>query len=124
MALILGSLYAYNNVVAAPIDLPHSPILLTPGKFSIKSTITLTSSFSWYPNEIYSPSLNPHPGKSITNKFILCFNNISKLFNPSKRDDEFPWRYKTTGISMLGRYSSIGSIKEHFIKYPSLDIKS
>ena len=45
-AFILGSLYEYNKEVAAPIDLPHIPILPTPGIVSIKSIIILTSFFS------------------------------------------------------------------------------
>ena len=38
MHLILLSVGAYNNVVAAPIDLPHNPIFPTPGILSRKST--------------------------------------------------------------------------------------
>ena len=72
--LILLSVGAYNNVVAAPIDLPQIPILPTPGILSRKSTTFLTSCFSWYPNDIYFPSLNPEPAKSKAHKLILCLS--------------------------------------------------
>ena len=46
MHCILLSVGAYNNVVAAPIDLPQIPIFPTPGNLSRKSTTFLTWCFS------------------------------------------------------------------------------
>ena len=121
IAFILLFLWAYIIVVAAPIDLPHIPIFPTPSIFSTKLIIFSKSLLSWYPNEIYFPSDKPHPAKSKTNKFILFFNKVSHICNPSIRDDELPWRYKTTGIIIYGRYCFKGSIKEHFSKWPCVD---
>ena len=59
---------AYMRAVTAPILLPQIPMLLTVS-CSLKYLKTVsTSSLSWYPREIYSPSDNPHPEKSKANR--------------------------------------------------------
>jgi hypothetical protein len=45
-------------------DLPHNPIVDTLLEFLSQSTTTSTSSLSYQPSEIYSPSDFPQPEKS------------------------------------------------------------
>lgn len=64
---IEGSLSACIKAVTAPIDLPQSPIVLTLFEFLKCVTTESTSSLSYHPRLIYSPSDLPHPAKSNEN---------------------------------------------------------
>ena len=62
-----GSRSPYIIAVTAPMDLPQSPIVVTLLVLRRYSTTHSTSSLSYQPNEIYSPSLFPQPEKSKAN---------------------------------------------------------
>jgi len=68
---MLGSLSPCNKQVTAPIERPHSPIVLTYLFWRMYSTMTSKSSRSCQPSDIYSPSDKPQPGKSKHTTVIL-----------------------------------------------------
>lgn len=99
--------------VAAPIDLPHRPIVLTRLSFLTYSTIIFRSSFSNQPREINSLSESPHPAKSKQNKVIFYGNKYFIAFSASNRLDLFPCKYITQGNSSQNLQESCGSKWEH-----------
>ena len=115
---ILGSRSPCNKAVAAPIERPQRPTVLTFLSLLRWLTITLTSSLSCQPSEINSPSDLPHPGKSKQTSVIFAYKTKGTSSIASIRQELFPCRYTMQGISSHCLTSSAGSKWEHWIFWP------
>ena len=90
MPPIVGSRSPCKSDVAAPIDLPHKPIVETL-RFARRYSVTqATSSRSNQPREMYSPSDRPLPEKSKQNSVILADRSGLTRSSASSLQLEFP----------------------------------